>query len=58
MKKRYAKMIATIIAVVAVFTSGCSDGNAKNSSVDEVQSSASTTPTATTSVSHRRPTNS
>lgn len=50
MKKRYAKMIATIIAVVAVFTSGCSDGNAKNSSVDEVQSSASTTPTATTSV--------
>lgn len=43
-------MIATIIAVVAVFTSGCSDGNAKNSSVDEVQSSASTTPTATTSV--------
>lgn len=50
MKKRYAKMIATIIAVVAVFTSGCSDGNAKNNSVDEVQSSASTTPTATTSV--------
>lgn len=50
MKKRYAKMIATIIAVVAVFTSGCSDGNAKNSSVDEAQSSASTTPTATTSV--------
>lgn len=50
MKKRYAKIIATIIAVVAVFTSGCSDGNAKNSSVDEVQSSASTTPTATTSV--------
>lgn len=50
MKKRYAKMIAIIIAVVAVFTSGCSDGNAKNSSVDEVQSSASTTPTATTSV--------
>lgn len=50
MKKRYAKMIATIIAVVAVFTSGCSDGNAKNSSVDEVQSSASTTPTATTPV--------
>lgn len=50
MKKRYAKMIATIIAVVAVFTSGCSDGNARNSSVDEVQSSASTTPTATTSV--------
>lgn len=50
MKKRYAKMIATMIAVVAVFTSGCSDGNAKNSSVDEVQSSASTTPTATTSV--------
>lgn len=50
MKKRYAKMIATIIAVVAVFTSGCSDGNAKNSSVVEVQSSASTTPTATTSV--------
>ena len=50
MKKRYAKMIATIIAVVAVFTSGCSDGNAKNSSVDEVLSSASTTPTATTSV--------
>ena len=50
MKKKYAKMIATIIAVVAVFTSGCSDGNAKNSSVDEVQSSASTTPTATTSV--------
>lgn len=50
MKKRYAKMIATIIAVVAVFTSGCSDGNAKNSSVDEVQSGASTTPTATTSV--------
>lgn len=50
MKKRYAKMIATIIAVVAVFTSGCSDGNAKNSSVDEVQSSASTTPIATTSV--------
>lgn len=43
-------MIATIIAVVAVFTSGCSDGNAKNSSVDEAQSSASTTPTATTSV--------
>lgn len=43
-------MIATIIAVVAVFTSGCSDGNAKNNSVDEVQSSASTTPTATTSV--------
>lgn len=43
-------MIAIIIAVVAVFTSGCSDGNAKNSSVDEVQSSASTTPTATTSV--------
>lgn len=43
-------MIATIIAVVAVFTSGCSDGNAKNSSVDEVQSSASTTPIATTSV--------
>lgn len=43
-------MIATIIAVVAVFTSGCSDGNAKNSSVDEVQSGASTTPTATTSV--------
>lgn len=43
-------MIATIIAVVAVFTSGCSDGNAKNSSVDEVQGSASTTPTATTSV--------
>ena len=50
MKKRYAKMIAIIIAVVAVFTSGCSDGNAKNSSVDEVQSGASTTPTATTSV--------
>lgn len=50
MKKRYTKMIATIIAVVAVFTSGCSDGNAKNSSIDEVQSSASTTPTATTSV--------
>lgn len=50
MKKRYAKMIAIIIAVVAVFTSGCSDGNAKNSSVDDVQSSASTTPTATTSV--------
>lgn len=50
MKKRYTKMIATIIAIVAVFTSGCSDGNAKNSSVDEVQSSASTTPTATTSV--------
>lgn len=50
MKKKYTKMIATIIAVVAVFTSGCSDGNAKNSSVDEVQSSASTTPTATTSV--------
>lgn len=43
-------MIAIIIAVVAVFTSGCSDDNAKNSSVDEVQSSASTTPTATTSV--------
>lgn len=50
MKKRYTKMIATIIAVVAVFTSGCSDGNAKNSSIDEVQSSASTTPTATTPV--------
>lgn len=50
MKKRYAKMIATIIAVVAVFTSGCSDGNARNSAVDEVQSSASTTPTVTTSV--------
>lgn len=50
MKKRYAKMIATIIAVVAVFTSGCSDGNEKNSSVDEAQSSASTTPTVTTSV--------
>lgn len=50
MKKRYAKMIAIVIAVVAVFTSGCSDGNAKNSSIDEVQSSASTTPTATTSV--------
>ena len=50
MKKRYTKMIATIIAVVAVFTSGCSDGNARNSAVDEVQSSASTTPTVTTSV--------
>lgn len=50
MKKRYAKMIAIIIAVVAVFTSGCSDGNARNSSVDKVQSGASTTPTATTSV--------
>lgn len=50
MKKRYAKMIAIIIAVVAVFTSGCSDGNARNSAVDEVQSSASTTPTVTTSV--------
>lgn len=50
MKKRYAKMIATIIAVVAVFTSGCSDGNAKNSSVVEVQSNVSTTPTVTTTV--------
>ena len=50
MKKRYAKMMATIIAVVAVFTSGCSDGNAKNSSVVEVQSNVSTTPTVTTTV--------
>lgn len=50
MKKRYAKMIATIIAVVAVFTSGCSDGNAKNRSVVEVQSNVSTTPTVTTTV--------
>ena len=43
-------MMATIIAVVAVFTSGCSDGNAKNSSVVEVQSNVSTTPTVTTTV--------
>lgn len=50
MKKRYAKMIATIIAVVAVFTSGCSDGNAKNNSVTESQSNVSTTPTVTTTV--------
>lgn len=50
MKKRYAKMIATIIAVVAVFTSGCSDGNAKNNSVTESQDNVSTTPTVTTTV--------
>lgn len=50
MKKRYAKMIATIIAVVAVFTSGCSDGNAKNNSVTESQGNVSTTPAVTTTV--------
>lgn len=50
MKKRYAKMIATIIAVVAVFTSGCSDGNAKNNSVTESQDNVSTTPAVTTTV--------
>lgn len=50
MKKRYAKMIATIIAVVAVFTSGCSDGNAKNNSATESQDNVSTTPTVTTTV--------
>lgn len=47
-KKSYVLFSAVLSAVM--FTSGCSDGNAKNSSVDEVQSSASTTPTATTSV--------
>ena len=47
-KKSYALFSAVLSAVM--FTSGCSDGNAKNNSVTESQDNVSTTPTVTTTV--------